>query len=45
MPKKCNLFHYLWSLFQHRCADAAVGRLDVQHGAHGGGNVGHVGEA
>ncbi len=26
-------------------ADAAVGGLDVEHGAHGGGNVGHVGEA
>ena len=26
-------------------ADAGVGGLDVEHGAHGGGDVGHVGQA
>ena len=32
-------------LLKNRVADAAVGSLDVKHGAHGGCDVGHVGEA
>lgn len=29
---------------RYRCTDAAVGCLDVKHGAHCGGYIGHMGQ-
>ena len=36
---------FFMRLFKDWCADAAIGGLDVEQGADGGGDIGHVGEA
>jgi len=42
----CSFLSVKWAfLFEDRGADAAVGGLDVKHGANGGSDVGHVGQA
>ena len=37
-------YYNQFGLLEDWGADAAVGGLDVEHGADGGGDVGHVGE-